>query len=554
MPPRTPKSPGNKPATAGRAAPAPTEDELAQRLEQTEAQLGVQQDKLARLATAQAALGTEHTSLSTQLTAERTQFGDISSFLRHALAEQSARVEGLERELADARAALAAAAQAAADAAAAAEARRRADVGERQAVLDAQADRVREAETFLAERDSLRAQAAAAQATLEQERRAHHKRHMDLERKHASDRELWRKDTAEAVRAAREEMAALADRRLDATTKQTICDNEAMAGELQYQGRHVQGLLARNSVLQKEVAELRLALSIGRKNEEELARKNLACEKTIESLLARLEDTGEQVATGEHALAELTAQLADAQAEAHLLGQRLEDQAQHMAGLEDQLEKKQQELRQVRASHGDAASFVLQCLAEARQEVLADQGRTALAAAASAVSLMAEPTCSPGEQQEPLGSGASFAGQGPIEAGERTQVQLAALPPAHREAVLQRLLDRLGVDWQEREGLVLPASGSPSTCSLMGLGGSPSRRAGLPPASCSLHNLSPSASGCGIGGSSSAASEALMRQLCSDVRPWGTGSGSGAAVSPRRQASVASAASCGRAGRGAAKA
>lgn len=29
---------------------------------------------------------------------------------------------------------------------------------------------------------------------------------------------------------AREEMAALADQRLDATTKQTICDNEAMAG------------------------------------------------------------------------------------------------------------------------------------------------------------------------------------------------------------------------------------------------------------------------------------------------------------------------------------
>lgn len=52
----------------------------------------------------------------------------------------------------------------------------------------------------------------------------------DLERKHASDRELWRRDTAEAVHAAREEMATLADQRLDATTKQTICDNEAMAG------------------------------------------------------------------------------------------------------------------------------------------------------------------------------------------------------------------------------------------------------------------------------------------------------------------------------------
>ena len=52
----------------------------------------------------------------------------------------------------------------------------------------------------------------------------------ELERKHASDRELWRRDTAEAVRQAREEMAAATDQRLDATTKQTILENEAMAG------------------------------------------------------------------------------------------------------------------------------------------------------------------------------------------------------------------------------------------------------------------------------------------------------------------------------------
>lgn len=252
-----------------------------------------------RLATAQKALDIEHTSLSTQLTAARTQFGDLSSFLRHALAEQTARAEGLENELADARAALAAAEQRAAKAAAAAEARRQAEVGECQAALDAQAAAVREAEGFLAERNGLAAQAAAAHATLEEERRAHRKQQMvgsawvlrskaeqrarcsacqaacigsetagavlsclptlhttcdaaariccecahdvhgvqDLERKHASDRELWRMDTAEAVHAAREEMAALADTRLDATTKQTIFDNEAMAGELQTAGR-----------------------------------------------------------------------------------------------------------------------------------------------------------------------------------------------------------------------------------------------------------------------------------------------------------------------------
>ncbi len=56
--------------------------------------------------------------------------------------------------------------------------------------------------------------------------------------------------------------------------------------------------------------------------------------------LARLEEVGEQVASGKQAKAELTAQLDIAQGEVLLLRQHLEDQAQHMAGLEGQLEEK----------------------------------------------------------------------------------------------------------------------------------------------------------------------------------------------------------------------
>lgn len=150
------------------------------------------------------------------------------------------------------------------------------------------------------------------------------------------------------MRAAREEMAALADQRLDATTQRTILDNESMAGgaracgswhccrpaaagtacgpagsawwraersarhsgcdggvplaanpapclapcpagtaaELQYQGRYVQGLLSRNTALQAEAEEQRLALDISRAGEEELARKGLACERVADSLVS----------------------------------------------------------------------------------------------------------------------------------------------------------------------------------------------------------------------------------------------------------------------------
>ena len=53
----------------------------------------------------------------------------------------------------------------------------------------------------------------------------------DLERLHSEDRERWRLELVDAVRAAREEeVAAQAQQRLDATTKQAMRDNEAMAG------------------------------------------------------------------------------------------------------------------------------------------------------------------------------------------------------------------------------------------------------------------------------------------------------------------------------------
>ncbi len=68
--------------------------------------------------------------------------------------------------------------QAQAQAAAAAEVRHQADLGERQAVLDAQVEQVREAEAVLLERDSLRAQAAAAREALEEERQAHQRQNL----------------------------------------------------------------------------------------------------------------------------------------------------------------------------------------------------------------------------------------------------------------------------------------------------------------------------------------------------------------------------------------
>lgn len=211
-----PKSAGKAPASTA-TPPPPADDELVQRLEVTEAQLGLSRDKLQRqasrgafsgafsgaqapcaglvvaapdrnshpsrnharrLASTSAALDSERAALGGQLNAERAKFSDITAHLQGALAAAVARSDGLEAALAEARAALAAAQAAAAEAAAQAEERRAADVGAKQEELAGQAERVRQAEEFLAERDSLRARTVAAEAAAEEDSRRHHTRMM----------------------------------------------------------------------------------------------------------------------------------------------------------------------------------------------------------------------------------------------------------------------------------------------------------------------------------------------------------------------------------------
>ena len=170
------------------------------------------------------------------------------------------------------------------------------------------------------------------------------------------------------------------------------------------------------------------------------------------------------------------------------------------------------ELGKLQEGRDDAANFLLQCMADARQEVLAEQGHAALAAAASG-----------GLSERQLHITAS-AGPPP------QQLLLAGLPKAQREAVLRRLLRQLGIDWQEREGLVLPASGSPSGCftrRAAEVGGVAGQLSAL---SLASHDSSlPADYSHRPAAGSSTASSQLMQQLLSEVRPWPGGRPAGAA-------------------------
>lgn len=200
-----------------------------------------------------------------------------------------------------------------------------------------------------------------------------------------------------------------------------------------------------------------------------------------------------------------------------------------------------QEVRELRATHNDAAGFLLQCFIEARQGLLTEQGHATLAAAASPTA--SQPDLQQQQQQysnsfaapqESLLAGglSAVAASSPAvgqqgKAPPQVPLQLGQLSLQQRDALLQHMLDKLGAEWQEKEGLVLPATTSSLSSSMVSASTcySPRRRA-QQPAACSPRG-SPMAAGCGGGEAAaeadggSPASEELMRVLRTEVRPWG---------------------------------
>lgn len=175
---------------------------------------------------------------------------------------------------------------------------------------------------------------------------------------------------------------------------------------------------------------------------------------------------------------------------------------------------RRQELQHAQAAADDGTAFLLACLADARQELMAQQGRDALAG------LGGGPRSSPQERTE--------AAHQPAEQGSRPQqLRLQVLSLAQREAVLQRLLDRLHVDWSEREGLVLPTSGAPRSRSP---GASPAAagQEGGAASPAPVGGCGSASQGCAVQACRSASAtkgspskSELLELVQSEVRPWG---------------------------------
>eukprot|EP00887_Chlorella_sp_A99_P002796 scaffold6.g2796.t1 len=396
--------------------------------------------------------------LGAQLTQKETDGSDITTFLRGELQARAARIEELQSQLAAVRAELELTRAGAANAAAAAGASAAAAAAAHAAEMGGVQDRLAAAHRFLAERDELMAQLKGLQEQAEAEKKAHHKRQIDQERKHAQDRDLWRKDTEKAVLAAREEMAALTDERLDTTVKRAILDNENMSQELMWQSRQARGgavkrLVEHNQELERRAEGMRVAAGVAQEAEAALVAKNRACEKTIVTLLARVEALEKQRNEDAAALEEARSAAGKLAAELAAATQSLAATHDQLTETAHQLSTKRRECRDIKASFDGTAAFLSQCVADARQQLLAERAGTRPAAAAR-------------QQQGPPRPGSTLPGGAPRpgtpapDAADQALPALHKLPLAQREALLRGLLKRLHVEWPDKQGLILPAASS----------------------------------------------------------------------------------------------
>jgi hypothetical protein len=192
--------------------------------------------------------------------------------------------------------------------------------------------------------------------------------------------------------------------------------------------------------------------------------------------LARLVAVEQQRVAGEAELSEAQEQVQRAQEESFAMMRRSQEHHRCIEQLESSLAAAKQEVKQLKASHSDAANFLLLCLADVRQDM--QTGRAVQQAGKLAVQQQQQPIMQQQQQQEcggieemPCADGSPSAVTAPeaepsVGHGQPA-VLLAELSLQQRQAVLAKLLRTVrGGEWLEGEGVTLPISTSHSSRSV----------------------------------------------------------------------------------------
>ena len=125
---------------------------------------------------------------------------------------------------------------------------------------------------------------------IESDALAHQTAISDLERKHVQEKDRLKTEMLYKLRETKANLLKMTDNQLDTTTKRTIAENEQMSSELAWQSKETEKLIKKNDKLMSENGSLKRELSLQKQTQEEFARKVNVYQKTIKTLLARLNE------------------------------------------------------------------------------------------------------------------------------------------------------------------------------------------------------------------------------------------------------------------------
>ena len=197
----------------------------------------------------------------------------------------------------------------------------------------------------------------------------------DLERKHVQEKDRLKKEMLLKLRETKANLLKMTDNQLDTTTKRTIAENEQMSSELAWQSKETEKLIRKNDKLVAENKSLMRALALHKQTEEEFARKVNVYQKTIKTLLSKLNalDSSQQAELHRMRLEDdgKERERAEALRERESLQDALRGTQERLVIAHEELSRLQASLQDVEGKYNsvltlqdEAVKFTLQCLAD----------------------------------------------------------------------------------------------------------------------------------------------------------------------------------------------
>jgi hypothetical protein len=233
---------------------------------------------------------------------------------------------------------------------------------------------------FIAEKKEMEARLDEQERQIELDAKEHTNQVSDLERKHVQEKDRLKKEMLIKLRETKANLLKMTDNQLDTTTKRTIAENEQMATELAWQSKETEKLIRRNDKLMAENANLKRELSLHKQTEEEFAKKVNVYQKTIQTLMGKLNTVGSEHHAELHrrdlATEDAVRDRSESINEREQLSARLEQMERRVYEAEEALRVRDAQLHELGTKHenvlmlpNEAVKFTLQCLDDMQTRV-----------------------------------------------------------------------------------------------------------------------------------------------------------------------------------------